>query len=199
MNQIVFSEVILKPPKRGMWCGDTWSCHRQLINIRQEEVNRMLMGHDSFVFHRVQSGSVCVCVWETSAPSVKCLCNVVKNASTKAPDKKKKAEGIKTSLVSFMEEWFKQTHSNLQQFANSPDAVLRFSNQKLVRVIIELWGLIGAGAPQLLCPAASRPYACWAKGVQTGYQEQTNVDAEPVNWHAEECVKLTLQCACCVC
>lgn len=64
------SEVILKSPKRGMRCGDTWSCHCQLINIRQEKVNRMLMGHDSFVFHRVQSGDVCV--WETSAPSVKC-------------------------------------------------------------------------------------------------------------------------------
>lgn len=52
------------------------------------------MGHDSFVFHRVQSGDVCV--WETSAPSVKCLCDEVKNASTKAPDKTQ-AEGIKTS------------------------------------------------------------------------------------------------------
>lgn len=58
------------------------------------------MGHDSFVFHRVQSGDVCV--WETSAPSVKCLCDEVKNASTKAPDKTQ-AEGIKTSQGSFME------------------------------------------------------------------------------------------------
>lgn len=60
------------------------------------------MGHDSFLFHRVQSGGVCVCVWETSAPSVKRLCDEVKNASTKAPDKTQ-AEGIKTSQVSFME------------------------------------------------------------------------------------------------
>lgn len=57
----------------------------------------MLMGHDSFVFHRVQSGDVCV-----FGKQVLLLLSVCAMKSTKAPDKTQ-AEGIKTSQGSFME------------------------------------------------------------------------------------------------
>lgn len=40
--------------------GTAWSCHRQLTDVRQEEVDRKLMEGDSFVFHHgAQSGGVC--------------------------------------------------------------------------------------------------------------------------------------------
>lgn len=44
----------------------TWSHNHRLIIFRYEQVNRMLMGDDSFVYHRTRAGKcvwVCVYVW----------------------------------------------------------------------------------------------------------------------------------------